>query len=105
MNLLDRLLVGIQGYAKMSLEQEIRMGHRAADLLRDEIFSEVIDVLRQRILDEWSASPLRDTEGQKYLRLMLKVLNDFVGYVEGAYQTGKLAQAEIEDRDKKKRKK
>jgi hypothetical protein len=105
MNLLNRFLKRVAGYRPSSPQDEVRMGNEAAHLLRDGIFTKVIDDLRNDIIEGWVNSPIRDYEGQQHLRFMLKILDDMVRNIEAYYQTGQLAAKQIEDEEKRKRRK
>ena len=78
------------------LQEEIERGSRAQILLRNEVYQEAVGKVRQGIMDAWAESPLRDTEGQHELRLMLKLLTDIEKNIERVATTGTLALRQIE---------
>lgn len=80
----------------MSPEQEIERGFQADKWLETPLYQEAVESVRNAILQSWAASPIRDKEGQHELRLMLKALDDVVGYVKETAQTGKLARIQYE---------
>lgn len=75
----------------MSLTQDIDRGNKAARLLADDIFVEAFNSVKAAIHQKWEESPIRDTEGQHELRLMLKLLGDVRSYLETAIVDGKIA--------------
>ncbi len=78
------------------LLKEIDQGAKADSLLRNETYRNAVNAVREGIHEQWSKSPLRDIEGQKYLRLMLKALDDVEGNIRHVANTGKLAMAQRE---------
>ncbi len=80
----------------MSLEGDISKGTRASFLLKSDIYQESVGGVRKAIMDLWAKSPIRDTEGQHELRLMLKLLDDLEGHIVSMANTGKLAQKQLE---------
>ena len=83
----------------MNAEQEIVRGLQAQSILDSEIYKECVNQVREAIISQWEASPIRDREGQHELRLMLKLLNDLQANIKTVADTGKLAKIQIE-RDK-----
>ena len=49
----------------MELEKEQQRGHRAKQILEDEIFVEAIQKVSAELDQEWINSPVRDTEGRE----------------------------------------
>lgn len=82
----------------MTPELEQERGRIAASLLENEIYKEAVETVRTAILDTWANSPIRDTEGQHELRLMLKALNDVNGHVQQVMNTGKMAKIQQEEK-------
>lgn len=86
----------------MTDDQEIKLvgesakGARANALLNSDIYQEAMGKVEAGILQAWKDSPIRDTEGQQYLRLMMKALRDLQGYITEIAQTGKLANIQLE---------
>jgi hypothetical protein len=80
----------------LNLEAEIDRGAKAETLLKNETYREAVGKVRQGILDLWSNSPIRDVEGQTYLRLQLKALDDIEKNIQHVANTGKLAMRQRE---------
>lgn len=84
----------------LNAQADLAKGSRAEQLMKSEIYQEAFKGVRQAILDTWAASPLRDTEGQHELRLMLKLLDDLNGHLVSMVNTGKMAAKQIEHENK-----
>jgi hypothetical protein len=80
----------------LALNDELRRGEQARQLLQNELYQEAVTQVRQAIIDKWISAPLRDREGQHELKIMLKLLGDVTGYIQTAFETGKLAQIQLE---------
>lgn len=78
------------------LIKESERGAKASRLLADEIYQDAVSKVEAGILDAWKTSPVRDTEGQTYLRLMMKVLTDLQAHIKEVAETGKLANVQLE---------
>ena len=81
---------------EQQLRREMSRGQQARELLEHPLFVEAFEKVRSGILQSWEASPIRDEEGQRSLRLMLKVLNDVKKNIEEVAQTGKIASIQRE---------
>lgn len=79
-------------------DREIERGRIAAGLLDNEIYKESVEKVRTAIIDTWASSPIRDTEGQHELRLMLKCLNDIQNHIKQVMETGKMAKIQQEEK-------
>lgn len=86
----------------MSLEAELSKGLRAKQFIESEIYKDAFHKVRQGILDTWAESPIRDTEGQHELRLMLKLMDDINSNIVSMINTGKMAEKQIEQESKAK---
>jgi hypothetical protein len=100
MNLLEKLL-NRNNIKKKSLAEEKREGHLAETILRDEFFTNVVEKIRQSLIDGLVLSPIGDFEKQNEIKIAIKLLDKLVKDIEDAYITGKLA---TEQENKKKRK-
>ena len=82
----------------INAEKELERGRIAASLLENEIYKEAVEKVKTAIIDTWANSPIRDTEGQHELRLMLKCLNDVQGHIQTVMQTGQMAKIQQEEK-------
>lgn len=81
-----------------TLEQEAVRGVRAKRIVEDPIYREAWDVVEAEIIRRWRESPITDHDGQHELRLMLHVLGSVRKWFEDVMDTGKLASAQIEEK-------
>lgn len=79
----------------MTLEADITAGTRAQRLLEDDLLSKAFADVRGAIIERWESAPIRDTEGQHELKLMLRILSDVRSNLELAVMNGKLAAEEL----------
>jgi hypothetical protein len=80
----------------MNAQEEIERGGKAQRLIDDEMYIESMAGVREAIIKQWEACPIRDKEGQHELKLMLKLLSDLQANIKTIADTGKLAQINIE---------
>jgi hypothetical protein len=80
----------------LTLELDRERGQKAEKLLNDPILCESFDLVRQAIVDQWAACPIRDKDGAHELKLMLKLLGDVRANLERAITDGKIAAIELE---------
>lgn len=79
----------------MTLETDITAGNRAQRLLDDEVLTKAFADVRVAIFERWESAPIRDTEGQHELKLMLRILTDVRSTLELAVMNGKIAADEL----------
>jgi|TARA_R100000700_G_scaffold23695_1_gene30543 hypothetical protein len=79
----------------MELEKEQKRGHRAKQILEDEIFAEAVKRVSDELDLEWINSPVRDTEGREKIYMMKKMLNVLLVQLRSVMETGKLASKQI----------
>lgn len=80
----------------MTQEEEYRRGEQARLILENEIYTEAFEGVRAALISKWEDAPIRDIEGQKELKLMLKLLKDVQANIQHVMNTGKLAKNMIE---------
>lgn len=80
----------------MDSSEELRRGDLAQMVLENPIYIESMQTVRETLIQAWESAPIRDTEGQHELKLMLKLLTDLQRNIEDVMQTGKLAKIQIE---------
>jgi hypothetical protein len=84
----------------MDLSQELQRGAQAQSILDSEVYKDCVSQVRNAIITAWENSPVRDTEGQHELRLMLKLFNDLQTNIKTVADTGKLAKLHVESESK-----
>lgn len=79
----------------MNAEERINQGHKAQEILDNEVFQAAFDGIEREVIEQWTNSPARDVEGREkcwqYLMLLRKVRTHLVTTLE----TGKLANLEL----------
>lgn len=80
------------------LISEIDRARQAQELAEHPIFKEALEQYRQRLNDEWAASPARDTEGRERLWLMQKTVGVVQQHLKELMETGKLASIQWEQK-------
>ena len=77
-------------------QKTINEGLEAEQLLSNEAFKRATESVELAIHQTWANTPLRDHEGQRELRLMLKLLHDLTGNLRVAIANGKFAENELQ---------
>lgn len=80
----------------MNQQQTIDKGRRAELLLESDVYQDALSLVKQAIFDKWENSPIRDTEGQHQLRLMLKCLTEIDAAIKEAAMNGQVELKTIE---------
>ena len=70
---------------------DIERGVHAEKILKDQVFIDAWEKVRQAYLTQIENSPSRDTEGREYLFKKLQALRDARAVLEQVMQNGKLA--------------
>lgn len=78
------------------LFEEIERARQAQELAEHPLFVEAFAAYQQRLVDEWAASPARDTEGREKLWLMQKTAAMVQQHLKQLMETGKLATLQLE---------
>jgi len=79
------------------MSKEIHLGNQAKRILEDEIFTDAVKKIEERLNQEWLASPLRDTEAREKIFLMRKMLETIINEITSVMETGKLANKKLSD--------
>lgn len=74
----------------------IALGDAAQRILDDEIYKEAFATVKESIFKKWADAPIRDTEGQHELKLMLHMLESVQSTLEKVMATGKLERSRLE---------
>lgn len=77
---------------------EIDRARQAQELIEHPLFAEAMEKYRNRLMDEWAASPARDKEGREHLWLMVKTVGVVEGHLKELMETGKLASIQLEQK-------
>ncbi len=82
------------------VEQEIMRAEEAQRLLNSPMFERAFSDTRTALLETWAALDKSDSEHSKDLHRMVKCLDKVKRCLEYHISTGKLAQKQIESREK-----
>lgn len=80
-------------------EEKFARANRASALLRDELFNEAFEKIREAIQRQWENAPARDHEGREQLWMRMKALKDVRAYIEQVANDAKV----VIDLERKKR--
>lgn len=70
---------------------DLARAERAKLILEDELVKGALADMKQRIVEAWEQSPVRDVEGREHLHRYLKVIGQFEGALRSHIETGKIA--------------
>ncbi len=84
----------------MSYENDLERASKAKLVLDNPEFQRAFDGVTQAIHEAWERAPIRDIEGQKLLKLQLKLLSDVRANLERAIADGSMAAVELDHRSK-----
>lgn len=79
-------------------DEALQMASRASQILRDEGFTMIVDLLEDRIHEEWEMNPDANVRNELWHRL--KALKMIVGQMQALVDSGKVAQAIIDEQNK-----
>tara|TARA_R100000808_G_C2039641_1_gene79833 strand:- start:51 stop:314 length:264 start_codon:yes stop_codon:yes gene_type:complete len=78
------------------VETELERGNKAAELLRNPIFSESFEVLKDYYQDSWQQTDPNDVEARERIYVAINVLADIRRHIESVMTTGKMASEQID---------
>ena len=81
---------------QQQLETEVERARQAREITEHPLWAEAFDAYRKRLMDEWAASPARDTDGREKLWLMVKTASAVERHLAEMLETGKLASIQME---------
>ena len=71
-------------------------GQEAERILGSKVYKDAMQMVRDQIVEQWKACPVRDKEGQTILLQLAKLTDKFEGLLSGTIEAGKMAQAKID---------
>lgn len=86
-----------------AISRDRSRGVRAKELLDNDLVQEGLGSLKAEYLKAWEDSPARDAEGRERLWVMVKLVDRFRSHLEHVWNTGKLADAQLVEIEKRKR--
>ena len=75
-------------------EKEIQRGHRAKQILEDEIFIESVNEIRTELMNQWLNSDETSSEQRENIFRMRRMLEVVLMQLQSVLETGKLATQE-----------
>ena len=84
----------------MTLEQRLYLSSRAKEVTENEAYIDAFESIKTEIETQWQSSPARDTDGRERLWLMHSLLQKLQLTLQSTMDSGKLAQVEIDFREK-----
>ena len=79
----------------MSPDEEVIRGHKAAQVLDNELVKEAFEEVRKHILKVWESTPARDVEGREWTFKLFQASLKFEEIFKGYIDTGKVAADKI----------
>jgi hypothetical protein len=73
----------------------VEHARKASEVLENEAFRAAMSDLREAIIGQWKACPIRDREGQMLLLQMAKMVDKFEGLLFGRIEAGKMASKKL----------
>lgn len=86
-----------RGY-RDKLEDELRNGEQAAQLLRHPLFVSAFETLEQEIVDQWKQSNTVNPDAREKLHTMLYLTSRIRQHIVTHVETGKLAERTLKEK-------
>jgi len=85
----------------LTADEELRRAGEARQMIEQRIFQEARKSIESQLEQARRSVPIRDVDMHTRLILMEQLWHNFVGYFEQIAQTGKLAELEIAERQRR----
>lgn len=79
----------------MTNQQTAAVGEEARMVLDNEAYKQAMQALRDQVVAQWKACPIRDKEGQLLLLQLAKLTDKFESILSGMVEAGKFAHHQI----------
>ena len=83
--------------------EDVSRGEKEASLLRNEILQEAFQTLEQDFIQAWKSSSVDDSQNRERLYMLCQNLSALRGYLEGVVTSGKLAKAQLDELQNRKK--
>ena len=83
--------------------EDVSRVEKAAALLRNEILQEAFQTLEQDFIQAWKSSSVDDSQNRERLYMLCQNLSALRGYLEGVVTSGKLAKAQLDELQNRKK--
>ena len=77
----------------------ISKGNEAQRLLDSPVVRDALQSIKSEIIEQWSATPARDTEAREWVWRHYKVAEKFEAILRGYVETGKLERIRMEEKE------
>ena len=67
---------------------DLQREEKAQNLLNNELFNEAFDVIKQDLMNRWSASGSRELEARESIWLAMRLLDRIYGHIKSIVETG-----------------
>ena len=82
----------------MTSEQEIWRAEKARQFLEDEMIKAALDGIRDAIIEQWSNTPIKDTDMREKTWMMFNIHKNFIERLREHIETGKLASLQMKQK-------
>lgn len=90
---------------EVKLHRQVQRQRAAEELLENPLLVEAFEYMETRLLAEWKARPLSDTDGRERDWIMLRLLGSLKGHIRQVVQSGMVAEKNLANiAEQKKRK-
>ena len=79
----------------MEPEAEVWRAEKARQFLEDEMIKEALDGIKERLIEEWSKTPVKDPEMREKIWMMYNIHQNFIARLKEHIETGKLASLQL----------
>lgn len=84
----------------MSPDEKIRRGDAARRIMAEPVVQEALAAIKTEIVEMWSKTPPKDTEGREWIWRHLKASEKFEALLKAYIETGKFESSLIEQKSK-----
>ena len=84
----------------MTPDEKIRRGDAAARVMAEPVVKEALAAIKAEIVEMWSNTPPKDTEGREWIWRHHKVAEKFEALLKAYVETGKFERGLIEQKSK-----
>lgn len=83
----------------MTPEEALRRAEKARQLFEDPVLKEVLEIMEREVFEAWMSCPIRDVEGRESAWRLAVTTRKFKDMLRGTMESGKLAAAQIRERE------
>ncbi len=79
----------------LTREQEVWRAEKAKQFLNDEMIKEALDGIRDKIIQQWADTPIKDIELREKVWMMYNIHKNFIERLQEHIATGEMASLQI----------